>query len=110
MPRRVRGTVSSNSTVTLAARETNIGRNNFNSDYGVHKTLLLTNGSSTIHTNIKVVLEDSNPTQIILYAVKIPPSVTLLLNEGLNFNNSEYALKLIVQGVGGTPSIHYNLY
>lgn len=103
-----RGRITTNATTSLVAIESGISENFFQNKYGKHDSLILTNADN-VNVTVTVQLVDATPTTLILHKVIIPPNVSLLLTEGLDFNNTTYSLQIVTAAASGTPDLYYHL-
>ena len=87
--------ITSVTTTTLINKKTNRGTLNY---------IRMTNTHSSNSVTVDLFLEDSSGNKSHIANTSIPGLTTLLLSEGLGFNNFNLALKLETKGVGLSTS------
>ncbi len=102
-----RGIITTDTTTTVVPQRATTTEASWENKYGTHTSLHLCNADDVDVTVTVVYTSDS--VDYILVKTIIPPSATLVLTDGLDFDNSVYALKIITDAVSGTPILHYSL-
>lgn len=102
-----RGIITTDTTTTVIAQRVAATASSWENKYGTHTSLHLCNADD-VNVTVSVVYTAASVDYILVKTV-IPPLVTLVLTDGLDFDNTVYALRIITDAVSGTPILHYSL-
>tara|TARA_R110000737_G_scaffold345887_1_gene374986 strand:- start:146 stop:478 length:333 start_codon:yes stop_codon:yes gene_type:complete len=105
-----RAIITTNATTSVVPLQSSVTEDAWENSYGRHTSLHLCNADN-VDVTVSVVYTGPTTDGVdhILVKTIIPPSVTLVLTDGLDFDNSVYALRIITAAASGTPILHYSL-
>ena len=102
-----RGVITTNTTTTIKAIQAAPTSDAWENDYGNHNCLVLTNTHTSTDVSVIVFFEDAGANTYIVAKTSIPATTTLIIEKGLDFDNSIYSLKITTTGTG--KPLHYTL-